>query len=185
MNYAGENQHKAGLRLWPLAVLGLALLSTACSNNTTIPTVEEMVASTRESLLDEGIEPDVTDCVLELAERRFRSGPLGDLAREELVTSCRAAQEVLSGVAAGPGSAEDAGDLAFTGPNTYGDDRELDLLWDRCEDGDGAACDELFERSPVGSGYEAFGVSCGDREQVMDCVELLEEQPAPVPTGDG
>lgn len=46
---------------------------------------------------------------------------------------------------------------------TYGDDPIFDLLWDRCEAGDGEACDELFYGSPVGSEYEAFGNTCGYR----------------------
>lgn len=46
----------------------------------------------------------------------------------------------------------------------YGDDPALDALYDDCEDGDMAACDELYFASDVDSGYEAFGETCGDRE---------------------
>lgn len=49
------------------------------------------------------------------------------------------------------------------GPSTYGDDTRLDQLWDRCEAGDGASCDELYRQSPVGSEYEEFGDTCGRR----------------------
>jgi S1-C subfamily serine protease len=56
-------------------------------------------------------------------------------------------------------------DVAPTGGAwAYGDDRALDGLWDACQAGDWAACDELFYVSPFGSEYEAFGASCGDRE---------------------
>jgi hypothetical protein len=56
----------------------------------------------------------------------------------------------------GPGFTTSDGD-------TYGDDPTFDRLWDRCEGGDGAACDDLFWDSPVGSRYEEFGDTCGDR----------------------
>lgn len=52
-----------------------------------------------------------------------------------------------------------------TGSDTYGDDPALDALWDECEAGDGEACDDLWRLSPVGSRYEEFGDTCGDRVQ--------------------
>lgn len=58
------------------------------------------------------------------------------------------------GVDIGPGI--EAGD-------TYGDNPTLDVLWDACADGDGAACDRLYEISELGSDYERFGGTCGDR----------------------
>lgn len=48
---------------------------------------------------------------------------------------------------------------------TYGSDEELDALYDACEDGDFAACDELYFSSGVGTEYEAFGETCGDRTE--------------------
>ncbi len=48
-------------------------------------------------------------------------------------------------------------------PNDYGDDPALDALWDGCEGGDLAACDELYLTTPVGSVYEEFGATCGGR----------------------
>lgn len=70
-------------------------------------------------------------------------------------------------------------------PFERGDSLVLDLLWFKCEGGDGASCDELFEQSPLGSDYEAFGVSCGDRDDVLNCVDLDVELAAladdPVP----
>ncbi|MGD8200907.1 trypsin-like peptidase domain-containing protein [Ornithinimicrobium sp. W1679] len=47
------------------------------------------------------------------------------------------------------------------GPQSYGDDTELDALQDRCEAGDLDACDDLWAASPWGSDYEAVGNSCG------------------------
>lgn len=46
---------------------------------------------------------------------------------------------------------------------TYGDNPTLDVLWDACSDGDGAACDTLYQISEIGSEYERFGGTCGDR----------------------
>lgn len=45
----------------------------------------------------------------------------------------------------------------------YGDNPTLDRLWDRCADGHGESCDELFWRSELGSAYEDFGNTCGER----------------------
>lgn len=47
--------------------------------------------------------------------------------------------------------------------SSYGDDATLDALWDACEAGDGEACDDLYWGSPIGSEYEAFGNTCGER----------------------
>ena len=45
----------------------------------------------------------------------------------------------------------------------YGDNPTLDLLYDQCAAGDGAACDELYATSNAGTAYEQFGYSCGNR----------------------
>ena len=67
-------------------------------------------------------------------------------------------------------------DIPFTGPVTYGDDPELDELWDLCDAGDGVACDELWSRAPIGSEYERFGVTCGEREEILNCSDLPPEE---------
>ncbi len=56
-------------------------------------------------------------------------------------------------------------------PARYGDDPELDALWDACAAGDGAACDALFDAAPLGSDYERFGSTCGDRGVRPRCAE--------------
>lgn len=48
--------------------------------------------------------------------------------------------------------------------DTYGDNAELDILWDACAAGELASCDDLYYTSAVGSGYEAFGSTCGETE---------------------
>ena len=45
----------------------------------------------------------------------------------------------------------------------YGDDPELDAMYDACEAGDGKACDDLYVNSAPGSDYEQFGGTCGNR----------------------
>lgn len=39
----------------------------------------------------------------------------------------------------------------------------LDALTQDCSDGSGLACDALYEVSPIGSDYEAYGATCGGR----------------------
>ncbi|MCL3860599.1 hypothetical protein [Actinotalea sp. K2] len=54
--------------------------------------------------------------------------------------------------------------IASAMPGTsYGDDPALDALWDACADEEWQACDDLFLESPLGSEYERFGDTCGDR----------------------
>ena len=47
--------------------------------------------------------------------------------------------------------------------NAYGDDPELDALYDDCAAGDAVACDDLYTGSAPGSEYEQFGGTCGNR----------------------
>jgi hypothetical protein len=59
---------------------------------------------------------------------------------------------------------------------TYGSDPALDELYDQCEDGDYQACDDLYNESPVGSEYEEFGDTCGDRNEPQGyCVDIYED----------
>jgi hypothetical protein len=62
---------------------------------------------------------------------------------------------------------DDDGNVTFNfgelAPQSYGDDARLDALWDDCEAADMGACDRLYEESPLGSRYEEFGATCGNR----------------------
>lgn len=61
------------------------------------------------------------------------------------------------------------------GEGAYGSDPALDALYDECEGGDYAACDELSFGSPTDSEYEAFGDTCGERNEPSgECVALYE-----------
>jgi hypothetical protein len=57
----------------------------------------------------------------------------------------------------------DGGGSGFQQGMSYGDNPTLDRLWDACDAGDGAACDELYFTSEIGSDYEEFGDTCGGR----------------------
>ena len=59
---------------------------------------------------------------------------------------------------------------------TYGDNPVLDGYWDDCEDGDGLSCDELYYSSGVGTEYERFGVTCGDRYSETSAPEYCEDE---------
>jgi hypothetical protein len=59
-------------------------------------------------------------------------------------------------------------DPSSTDPFAYGDDPELDALYDECAAGDAVACDDLYIDSPTGSEYELFGGTCGGRFEYSD-----------------
>jgi len=70
-------------------------------------------------------------------------------------------------------------DLFGSDASSYGDDPELDALWDACEAGDDVACDDLYWESPLGSEYESFGLSCagrgcGGEEAVGEAVVVVD-----------
>ncbi|HZK04692.1 MAG TPA: hypothetical protein VFC82_02465 [Actinomycetaceae bacterium] len=46
---------------------------------------------------------------------------------------------------------------------SYGDNAELDALYDSCEAGTMADCDELWRQSQINSEYEQFAETCGGR----------------------
>jgi hypothetical protein len=58
-----------------------------------------------------------------------------------------------------------------TQPQRPGDDPHLDQLYDACKAGSGAACDQLFDEAPLGSVYEQFAGTCGDRTRELRCAD--------------
>lgn len=60
---------------------------------------------------------------------------------------------------------------------SYGDNPALDDLYDLCASGSGAACDQLYWLSPVGSDYEQFGATCGNRYEVDEAPASCGLQP--------
>lgn len=78
------------------------------------------------------------------------------------------------------GGETSGGDLCDTtggtvdGALSYGDDPDLDALWDACEAGDAGACGDLYWSSPSGSEYEDFGGTCGNRsDSYAICEDLM------------
>jgi hypothetical protein len=103
---------------------------------------------------------------LDACDRLYWSSPIGS-EYEEFGASCGD----LDGSAPVDGCGTEGG---FDGEGTaddYGDDPELDALWDACEDGDWDACDDLYWSTPIDSRYEEFGATCGDRVEfgMGDC----------------
>ncbi|WP_372595384.1 hypothetical protein, partial [Actinotalea sp.] len=76
-------------------------------------------------------------------------------------------------------TASSAAETMFGSGQEYGDNAELDALWDQCEAEDWSACDELYLSSAIGSDYEAFGGSCGGRvdEAAGSCAVFNGEEP--------
>lgn len=161
-----------------VAAMGAVLFLSGCTDGVEVaePTLEAVVLANT----DAGMDRSVAECVAGIGSREL---PLSVLVPEvertptqsrlidELVDSCEEASAFVLNEPAEPDT------LAFdVGPYTLGDDPGFDRLWERCELGDGEACDELWEAAPVGSDYERFGVTCGDRDQLLDCsAELTEE----------
>ena len=145
------------------------------------------------ALVAAGEPDDVATCVAGLGGRELGfdlvlavatggadvdEAPVGEVDAalvDEIIGSCRDAVALL---AAGPEVPER---LALSDePFELGDDPRLDFLWQGCESGDGRACDRLWEEAPIGSRYEEFGVTCGDRLEILDCTAELVVEPEPV-----
>lgn len=130
------------------------------------------------SLVADGEPSEVIECVLRLADRDLRVGPLAAEAGRELIESCHVARAGLTPDLAWepPAALADA-----VQPIGFGDDPILDRLWRACEEGSGEACDRLFAEAPPNTSYERFGLTCGDRPDILDCEEL--DRPADLVDG--
>lgn len=151
--------------IWTLflsAVLGISSCSAPA-----VDVVEPTSTDVVQSLLEQGYSLDVSSCVAGLGETTDTPK-----TQQDLIDACERASSLLHEPATPPST------LPMAGPSAYGDDPVLDALWDACAEGEGTACDELWESSPVGSDYEEFGVTCGDRPAVLNCAELTEGEPA-------
>ncbi len=116
-----------------------------------------------DSIVDEGASPEAALCVLDEFDAAgidfgdlFGFGSENEPPTEMLAAIFKCSAEFMGEDPFGFGSVDSD---AFT----YGDDDHMDFLWNKCEMGDGEACDELFLTSPVGSQYEEFGDTCGFR----------------------
>ena len=164
------------LRRWLAALVALVALASLAvlADEAWSPAVEEPPDPSEVLVRDlaaAGERTDVIQCVLRLAEDDLRVGPLETWAEQELVIGCRNARDGLDRIAALAMRSTDT-DRPSDQPDRLGDDPRLDELWLDCEAGSGHACDLLFEEAPVTSTYEAFGLTCGDRPEVLHCAEL-------------
>lgn len=153
-----------------ILVAALALLATACGGATD----EEFKA---ELTKDGFFTDEQADCVVDkLNEAGINPGDLTDqslgdneppAAAIAITTECLMGgltdemQDEVSDIVEDIGTGTEA-DASL---GTYGDDGDLDKLWDGCEAGEMQACDDLYMQSPFGSEYEAFGDTCGERNE--------------------
>ena len=165
----------------------LTLLSAAALALGACSTPQEPAPISADELIelhrDDGMTDEVASCAIsilidDVAPEALRPEasrtPVDALFFEETVAACSAANGLLADAASEPEA------LAFSiEPQIYGDDPVLDQLWDSCELGVGEACDALWREAPVGSVYEKFGVTCGERFEVLDCSEELTGLPDP------
>ncbi len=157
-----------------LAVTVVVVVAVGCSSPqpTAVSVSQEDVVL---AYVDEGMNAEVADCLVGLGSREFEldallpgKAPEGDLLLiDEMLRSCTDAVAILS--------EEDlvARRNFESGPFNIGDDLYLDELWTGCARGNGADCDRLWEDAPVGSMYETFGVTCGNRSEILDCTEEM------------
>jgi Protein of unknown function (DUF2510) len=116
---------------------------------------------------------------MEACDDLYWNSPIGS-AEELVALTCGGTVD--EGVQAGGNCATGEPVIGGEGeedPDTYGDDAELDVLWDGCAGGDMAACDDLFWSSSIGSDYESFAKTCGGRlndETFGDCVTEVGPQ---------
>lgn len=166
----------SSLRLGAGLLAVMALVGCTAEPEVAAPGSDVVIAAHVEA----GMDLTVAECLVGIGSQElsmFALMPDGErssadqLLIEELTRSCEEASAFVLDEPLEPDA------LAFVDqPFTFGDDARFDRLWERCELGDGVACDDLWETAPVGSEYERFGVTCGDRDQVVDCgVELTEE----------
>ena len=155
-----------------ILVAALALLASACGGGATD---EEFKAElTRDGVFTD----DQADCVVDkLNAAGINPGDLTDQALgddEPPAEALAITTECLFGDVLSDELQDEVDDIVNdistgkegdTSLGTYGDDPALDRMWDACEGGEMQACDDLFFESPVGSDYEAFGNSCGRRNE--------------------
>ena len=144
-------------RITMVMVAALALVASACGGAIT---EDEF----RSQLVDQGMSTDEANCIIEgLTEAGIE---LDDMTDQALGDDDPPPEAIDISVACllGGMSDDDANlDTIMSDADNYGDDPTLDAMWDACEAGDGAACDDLYFSSPFGSAYESFGDTCGNR----------------------
>ena len=125
---------------------------------------EAQIATLEEDLSSAQDEIDAAEQAVEDAEANEAT------ALDELATARRALSEVeerADDTEARAANAEET--LAYSATSDYGSDAYLDGLVEDCADGDYFACTDLYFDSPVDSGYEEFGATCGHDFSTWAC----------------
>jgi len=146
--------------------IALGLFLASCGSEQQALTQSEL----SEKLISEGTNESIVDCVSGLYLSEYPDSERTESLINDLSEACQDASDELAILDSKP--SEETDKLAFAEPIDYGDDEDLDILWDQCEAGTGKSCDELFMNSPISSEYEKFGLSCGRRPEVLYCDEL-------------
>jgi hypothetical protein len=154
------------LLLVPLAVAGAACSSAG-------PTFDRDAAIAR-VMRDSGglVDHDQAACYVDRVSERLGTGPLEEGAppvppeQVPVLTGIRIDCVGLANLGTTPPGTtprvtEDEAGIPL--PQKPGDDPQLDQLYRACGAGDDGACDQLFDRSALGSVYEQFAASCGGR----------------------
>ncbi len=158
-----------------LTLGALALIASACSST------EEQF---KDSLIDQGFTEEQANCTVEKLEEAginpedVTDEALGDdpVPPEAIraTVECLAGEDVADLVDDVDLSGIDS-DTLTSDANTFGDNPDLDAMWTACEGGSAQACDDLYLQSPVGSEYEAFGNTCGNRtDGTAFCVDAMD-----------
>ena len=71
-----------------------------------------------------------------------------------------------------------------SGPQSYGDHPDLDLLYDRCDEGNPVACDLLWLLSSEGSAYQALTLECGGAPLPTNSSYCTDDLTVDTETGD-
>ena len=176
-----------------IPIFAIALLFTACSSSDSDVDKEAVITMGAESLEAESgfYSEEYVECLLEgvveltditwgdLAEALEQDGNLDSLetaTSEEqgeaigaLALTCMADTDILQDLM--DDAIEDVIDSADGSPlpapygaMEYGDDAELDAIYDLCRDGSDQDCLLLWQSSTVGSEYETFAETCGGRD---------------------
>lgn len=111
-----------------------------------------------------GIPEDEAQCLAEELDGVFSEDRIRELEDADAAFTAEESQAMFeAGSECGSFGAVDPGDVGSSSGDAYGDNPELDALWDSCEGGDETACDDLYWESGVGTEYEEFGRTCGGR----------------------
>ena len=153
------------------ALAALTLLLAACGSDE-----DDFRDQLKE--IDSSITDETVDCIIHELEARGLS--VTDVSDDAIgagpipVDGRAAFSACLSDSPDTPKSDSSESDSPGTS-GTYGTDAVLDALWDACVAGDGAACDDLYFQTTIGSDYEDFGHTCGRRYEVSpgSCEDAL------------